>query len=132
MGRSRFITALLTWAFLAAAMPAVAYAGTGWIRFYTSPSSGDSQNVWKSRNMTSYGKFQKARVNAIVSGCGAGGKEPVSYCVYGDIAAPNAGTAYGITPVTMSFSSRTGTFKCRWSAPGGGKNRLLCDVGGPN
>lgn len=129
MNRKRWLVGVLLASFMIAAIPAAAHAGA-WVRFYTAPSGGVAQNVWKSKDMTSNGKFRYARVSATISGCSKGGKAG-AYCTYGDIAAPGAGSAYGITPVTMSFSYRTGVFKCRWSAPGGGKASLKCDVGVP-
>ena len=110
-------------------MPQLAHAGTAWVSFYKGPNAGDPENVWKSKNMTSNGKFTRAQATVKNTGCLG------DVCVYGYLSIPGNGQTQGVAPTYASFKYVTGTFECMWSVPGqSSKNRtpLRCYVGVPS
>lgn len=110
---------------VALVLPLSAAFGTAYVTVFNGTASHD---VWKSKNMTSYGKFSRAKVTTGVSGCD---DKPQGGCVYGSMKVPGVGTFSGLTPAYASFKYTTGTFSCRWSYPTG-SNILRCYVGVPS
>lgn len=114
------VTAL---AFVAALVfPVAAKAGTLYVTVYNGSATHD---VWKSKNMTSYGKFSRAKVTTGVTGCDNSG------CAYSYMKVPGVGTFGGLSPSYASFKYTTGTFYCKWSYLVG-TTVLRCYVGVPS
>src|SRR5690242_19696663 len=97
-------------------------AGTLYVTGFNGTAIHD---VWKSKNMTSYGKFSRAKVTTGLSGCDSSG------CVYGSMKVPGVVTFSGLTPAYASFKYTTGTFYCKWSYFTG-STVLRCYVGVPS
>ena len=99
-------------------VPLTAHA-VSWTNFYKSPSSGVSNNLWKSTTVPGQARYNRASAHTYQSG---------SANAWVHVGA--VGSASAPWNVYTSFAYQGGTFKCKWTWSGGfGKGPLTCRLG---